>query len=138
MAHNSLKYSLIEFFRATKKEIEALMRRYSVPGHGKHYNRNIQLIYQRLKNAGFKDTDFVPPQGQYNRLKALGRSLTWKSGYLMVENGQLKYPYINEDGIPMVSGIRAAIFRANTQQEYVVQEIASEVLKMVNENTKVD
>ena len=116
-------------------ELDEMRKKAGVPMSGKHYNSGVQAIYDRIAADGFDDGAWNPAGGQMARLKAL-KGKNWKAGYLMAENGDVKYPFISASGKAMVSGIRACIARANTAGETKVQETASAVLEKINNRKK--
>lgn len=112
-------------------EMDRMREQCGVPTSGTHYNTSSNLIYNRLSNTGFDDGPWNPASGQKDRLKAL-KGKNWKDGYMQVVDGNLKYPYINRAGKPMVSGIRACARRAGQQNEEGIEATASEVLQRIN------
>jgi hypothetical protein len=112
-------------------EMDRMREQCGVPTTGIHNNTSTNLIYNRLSSAGFDDGPWNPAGGQKDRLKAL-KGKNWKDGYMQVVDGNLKYPYINREGKPMVSGIRACAQRAGQQGQDDVQQTASEVLQRIN------
>jgi hypothetical protein len=117
---------------ATAQELSDLRKKYGVPESGTQYNTDVDRIYKRLESTGFKDESWEPAGGQADRLKALKNSSSWKDGYFMCKDGKVMYPYIDKNGTPQVSGVRAAAQRASQQGETKVADTASAVLERVN------
>lgn len=116
----------------TAQELSDLRKKYGVPETGTQYNTNVTQIYNRLESTGFKDETWAPAGGQADRLKALKDKGSWKDGYFMCKDGNVMYPYIDKNGTPQVSGVRAAAQRAGQQGETKVSDTASAVLDKVN------
>lgn len=115
--------------------LDDLRKTCGVPATGKQYNSGVDAIYQRLSADGFDDGPWTPAGGQMDRLKVL-KGKNWKAGYLLAEDGSVKFPFINKSGKAMVSGIRACIARANSSGETKVADTASAVLAKVNARNK--
>jgi len=118
----------------SKEELDKLRRKYGVPSSGEHVNTGVSKVFNKLKAAGFDRGAWKAPGSQGARLEALGKAKAsnWKDGFFLVDNGDLKYPYISASGKAMVSGVAAAARRAGAHGPKKVAEIASAILEKVN------
>lgn len=117
---------------ATADELDKLRSKFGVSKSGKHYNTSVDAIYSKIASAGFDDGAWNPPGSQGSRFEALKGKSSWKDGFLMTDEGDLKYPFISAGGKPMVSGIRACISRANSAGDSTAGKTASAVLEKIN------
>lgn len=121
----------------SSEELDKLRRKYKVPTKdGKTFNRSTGMIAGKLRSAGLDRGKWIAPGSQRARYSALSKAGcgNWKCGFLMVEDGNLKYPFISASGKAMVSGIYAAKRRAVQSGETAVVDITNKVLKLIEKD----
>lgn len=119
---------------ATSEELDKLRKKYGVPKKdGKTVNSDASKIFGHVKSDGLDRGKWNAPSSQTARYEALSKASasTWRDGFFQVEDGDLKYPYINKSGKAMVSGIIAVRQRASAAGDNRVFEVAGKVMEKI-------
>lgn len=110
-------------------------QKYKVPEEGETYNNKTTSIIEKIKDNPDRDAKWNAPSSQTARFEALegANAKSWREGFLKVEDGQLKYPFIDSSGKAMLSGVKAAKQRAVSQGDTKLVEICDKITKEFEE-----
>lgn len=116
-------------------KIEDWRKKYKVPEEGEVYNNNTSSVIELIRKNPNRDGKWNAPSSQTARFEALdaANAKTWKDGFLKVEDGQLKYPFINSSGKAMLSGVKAAKQRAASQGDTKLVGICNKITEAFEE-----
>lgn len=110
-------------------------KKYKVPEEGEVYNNRTSSIVEKIKENPDRNGKWNAPSSQTARFEALdsANAKSWRDGFLKVEDGQLKYPFIDSSGKAMLSGVKAAKQRAGSQGDTKLVEICDKITREFEE-----